>query len=77
MDNNRDSLKVLEEIKQAHYAISLAEKDQNLLIEIRNKKIREQKLEISKLGKELKKINQESLESKKRIRFTTRYNRRG
>ena len=63
MANNRDSLKVLEEIKQAQYAISLAEKDQNLLIEIRNKKIREQKLEISKLGKELKKINQQSLES--------------
>ena len=63
MANERDRLKILKEIENAQKTIARIESNVNDTIEIRNKKSREYKLEIISLAKELKKVNQEQLDT--------------
>ena len=61
MANERDRLKILKEIENAQKTIARLESNINDTIEERNKKARPYKLEIISLAKELKKLNQETL----------------
>lgn len=63
MAKERDRLQILKEIDQTERAIARERANENELIEIRNKKIRDHKKEILNLARELKKVNQKQEES--------------
>jgi hypothetical protein len=63
MANDKDSLKIKQDIATLQQAIARQEANTNELIEIRNQKIRAYKKEILVLARELKKVNQQSLDA--------------